>query len=458
MKDAGLAELKAAPALRGSLKVDVVSVGGGYTGMWTAVELCNHLDPARIAIVESEICGTGPSGRNGGFCHGLADEVVQLEARFGADAARRLILRSIAEASAIGQWAGQNGIEIDFRTGGELIVSRDPAHDSACDSMIAAAERIGLTDEFGRVAHNMLHARCSIAGARSAVFGRNVSTLHPGKLALGLREFLIEKGVQVFEGSAVTEFGAASGGVVVHTKEGQIRAGSGVLSAGVASASWKGLKRETTLTSSHMVITEPVPDVIAELGWTGGEAVIDSRTLVHYMRATADNRIAFGWGGGAIGFGARPRPRDSFSPNLAAKVARDLVDFFPSLVGRRVEHAWGGPIDASPCHLPAVRPLAGGVWHACFRFTGNGVGPSRLCSQLLAQLAIDPRADVGELGSLVVSDAQRVPPEPFRKIGGSAIMRAIDAVEKAGEAGRRAPALARALSRVPDVLGYRIGR
>lgn len=448
----------AAPALQGTVEVGVVIVGGGYTGMWTAVELCDHLDPSRIAILESELCGTGPSGRNGGFCHGLADEVEQIEARFGADSARLLIERSIAEAAAIGNWAERNGISIDFRPAGELIVSRDPAHDSACETMIAAAERVGLANEFTRLTAAELHDKCSVAGARSAVFGRNVATLHPGKLALGLRSFLLERGVQIFENSAVTGFGAESGGVVVNTKEGLVRARSGVLSSGVASAARKGLRRETTLTSSHMVITEPVPDVIAELGWSGGEAVIDSRILVHYMRTTADQRIAFGWGGGEIGFGTVPRPRDSVSPKLSAKVARDLVEFFPALAGKSIDHAWGGPIDASPSHLPAVRPLAGGAWHACFGFTGNGVGPSRLCGQLLAQLARDSEAAVGELTALIVDDPQRVPPEPFRKVGGVSIMRAIDAVERAGETGGRVPAVARAVAKVPDLLGYRIGR
>ena len=458
LKDAGLADVTAARVLRGSVEVDVVIVGGGYTGMWTAVELCKHVDPTRIAIVESEVCGTGPSGRNGGFCHGLADEVEQLEARFGGHAARLLIERSIAEAAAIGDWADQNRIDINFRTGGELIVSRAKARDSACDEMIAAAERVGLSNEFTHLTASELRDRCLITGARSAVYGRNVSTLHPGKLALGLRGFLLERGVQIFEASAATGFRAESGGVVVNTKDGRVSAKSGVLSAGVASAAWKGLRCETTLTSSHMVITEPVPDVIAELGWTGGEAVIDSRTLVHYMRTTADHRIAFGWGGGVIGFGTTPRLRDSVSPKLAAKVAGDLMNFFPALAGRRLEHAWGGPIDASPTHLPAVRPLASGAWHACFGFTGNGVGPSRLCAQLLAQLATDPSSDAGELKPLLVSDPQRVPPEPFRKVGGASIMRAIDAVERAGETGGHVPAVARAVAKVPDLLGYRIGR
>lgn len=458
LKDAGIADVQVAPELRGGVDADVVIVGGGFTGMWTALALCERFDPSRLVIVESQICGTGPSGRNGGFCHGLADEVEQLEARFGADSARRLINRSNAEAAAIGDWAAVRGISIDFRTGGELIISRDPAHDSACDSMIAAAERVGLANEFTRLTGAEVASRCAVSGARSGVRAQSVSTLHPGKLALGLRAALLDRGVQLFERSAAQHLGRTRNGAVVRTAVGTVTARTGVLAAGVASAWWKGLRREVTLTSSHMVVTEPVPDVIAELGWTAGEAVIDSRTLVHYMRTTMDGRIAFGWGGGEIGFGTVPRAKDSVSPRLASKVAADLVGFFPALADRRIEHAWGGPIDASPRHLPTVRPFAGGLWHACFGFTGNGVGPSRLCGQLLAMLAADHRSDVGELAPLVVGDPQRVPPEPFRKLGGSGIMRAIESVERAGEAGRRASRVARAVSAVPDRLGYRIGR
>ena len=157
-----------------------------------------------------------------------------------------------------------------------------------------------------------------------------------------------------------------------------MRAPRAVLATGPALAGHRPLRRRLTVTSSHMVITEPVPDVLAELGWTGGECITDSRALIHYFRTTPDGRIAFGWGGGRLAPGARLNGRAELDRGVVAEVERQLVRFFPALRGRRVEHAWGGPIDVSPTHLPVVGSLDRDRVHYAFGYTGNGVAPSRI--------------------------------------------------------------------------------
>ena len=458
LKDAGFAELRRCEPLVGTVDCDVVIVGGGYSGMWAAIELTDQLDPARVVLIESSVCGSGPSGRNGGFCHGLADELEQLEERFGAEAARALVGETDALALGIGEWATEHGIEIQFRKAGELIVSCDPAHDESCAELIECARRVGLPDHFRSLDGADLEQRCRARTFRSGVLAQHVATVHPALLALGLRSELLRRGVRVYESTAARSLSADRGRAHVATAQGAINAKAGIITCGAASAAWPGLKRELTLTSSHMIITEPVPDVLQELGWTGGEAIVDSRTLVHYMRSTEDHRIAFGWGGGAIGFGAVPRRSDSASPKLVAQVKRDVLSFFPQLVGRRIDHGWGGPIDAAPNHLPAVRALNRGVWHAGFGFTGNGVGPSRSIGRLLSQLALDPTSNSGALLPLLSNDPQRLPPEPFRTVGGTVIMKALDATERAHEKGTRPRPLVAQIARIPDRLGYRIGR
>ena len=144
-----------------------------------------------------------------------------------------------------------------------------------------------------------------------------------------------------------------------------------------------------------MVVTEPVPDVIEELGWTGGEPIADGRTLLHYLRTTRDGRIAFGWGGGRMGFGGRRLARLEVDPDAVRRAADDLVRFFPQLRGRRITHGWGGPIDVSPTHLP-IFGSRGRVHHG-FGFTGNGVGPSYLGGEILARLALDRRDELTRL-------------------------------------------------------------
>ena len=208
----------------------------------------------------------------------------------------------------------------------------------------------------------------------------------PARLALGLRRKLLDAGVRVHERTPVRELSRQA---VATTQHGRVRAGAAVLAVNAATASFPGHRLSLAVASSHIVLTEPVPEVLDELGWTGGEAIVDSRTLVHYMRTTEDGRIAFGWGGGAMGLRGRPASRLEVDPDVVARTGRRLVRFFPQLRGREVTHAWGGPIDVSPTHLPIFGSR--GRVHYGFGFTGNGVGPSYLGGEILARLALDRR-------------------------------------------------------------------
>jgi glycine/D-amino acid oxidase-like deaminating enzyme len=240
----------------------------------------------------------------------------------------------------------------------------------------------------------------------------------------------------------------------VETLEGRARAGAVVVAAGGAAAALPPLRNRLTVASSHIVLTEPVPDVIDALGWTGGEAITDARKLLHYFRTTRDGRIAFGWAGGRIAAGARTEGRMEIDREVIEQAARDLVRIFPGLAGRRIERAWGGPIDVSPTHDPAIRTLPGARAWAAFGYTGNGVGPSHLFGRVLADLAR------GQGTSLPVVDppAPRLPPEPLRVAGAAVLRRALIAAESAEEQGRRAPLPLRALASVPERLGMRIVR
>jgi glycine/D-amino acid oxidase-like deaminating enzyme len=229
-----------------------------------------------------------------------------------------------------------------------------------------------------------------------------------------------------------------------------------VLAAGGWLATVPGLRSRLTLTSSHMVITEPVPELLEEIGWTGGECITDSRALIHYFRTTPDGRIAFGWGGGRVVYGARTRGRAELDPGVVTATEEDLRRFFPGLAGRRVELAWGGPIDVSPSHLPVAGSLDGPI-HYGFGYTGNGVGPTYMVGRSLASLALDRRDEASRL-AIVDPPAVRVPPEPFRFLGGTIIRRALLRRESALERGRAPGPLTRAIASIPERIGIHVGR
>jgi glycine/D-amino acid oxidase-like deaminating enzyme len=228
-----------------------------------------------------------------------------------------------------------------------------------------------------------------------------------------------------------------------------------VLAVNAQTAAFPGYRLSLAVASSHIVLTEPVPDVLEELGWTGGEAIVDSRTLVHYTRTTRDGRIVFGWGGGVMGFGGRASTKLELDPDVVEHARENLVRFFPQVRGREITHAWGGPIDVSPTHLPIFGSRR--RIHHGFGFTGNGVGPSYLGGQILARLALDRR---DELTRLAIVDAPRklFPPEPFRYVGGSVIRSALVSKDAAEDGGRSPNAAAAFVSTLPRRLGLRLPR
>jgi len=174
---------------------------------------------------------------------------------------------------------------------------------------------------------------------------------------------------------------------------------------------------------------------------------------VHYFRTTRDGRIVFGWGGGRLAPGARLNGKIEVDAEVAAETHEHLVAMFPALRGRRITHAWGGPIDVSPSHLPQIGTLDDRV-HYAFGYTGNGVGPSHLAGRALAALATNTRTPL----ALIDPTPARVPPEPIAFAGGSLVRRAFLRKERLEEDARPVDPLTRALAAAPRALGIHVGR
>jgi glycine/D-amino acid oxidase-like deaminating enzyme len=447
----------AEPPLDGDVDADVVVVGGGYTGMWTAWFITELEPGARVVVLEAEVCGMGPSGRNGGFVNAMWPSLASLRDRFGSTAALAIARASESEVDGIGAWCDRQGVDAWYRQGGYLQVSTSPAHDGAWHSACTAGAELGAHDACEELTAAMVRQRCDSPVFRAGAYYPSAATVQPARLALGLRDRLIRRRTSVFERSRARRIRSGRDGVTVETAGGRVHARAAVLAAGGQLAAHPPLRRRLTVTSSHMVITEPVPDVVEEIGWTGGECITDSRSTVQYFRTTPDGRIAFGWGGGRVVPGARLNGRAEVDRRIAAEVERRLTRVFPALRGRRIEHAWGGPIDVSPTHLPVVGTLAGDRAHYAFGYTGNGVGPSRLAARALASMALDRRDEHTNL-ALVEPPPVRVPPEPFRFAGGTIVRAALLRRERLEEEGRRPGPITRFVAGVPSRIGIHIGR
>ncbi len=295
-----------------------------------------------------------------------------------------------------------------------------------------------------------LRSRCDSPRFRRGLFVPDDATVHPARLALGLRARVIERGAQVFEGSRVT----ALRGTVAETAHGRVRAGAAVIAVNAAARGVKPLRNRLAVTSSHIVLTEPVPRAIEALGWTGGESITDARTFLHYFRTTNDDRIVFGWGGGRLAMGARLGGRVEVDPAVAEETRRHLYEMLPATEGARITHAWGGPIDVSPSHLPQVGTLEDAPVHFAFGFTGNGVGPCHLAGRILAARAAGETPEV----ELPEADTVPVPGEPLAWAGGMLVRAAFLRRERIESQGRRADPLTRAITAAPRALGIHVGR
>jgi glycine/D-amino acid oxidase-like deaminating enzyme len=437
----------AAPALAGDARADVVVIGGGYAGLWTAWQLRGR--GASVVLLEAGVCGHGPSGRNGGFCETLWTHLPSLVERFGERRALDVCRASAESVEAIGAWCAAQDVDAWFTRAGFLMASTAVAHDAVLDRIVAAAPP-------GRVcplSHEELAARCASPRFRRGILVPDDATVQPARLALGLRDRVMRAGATVHEHSRVTALHVGPD-VVAETAGGRVRAGAAVLAVNAATRGVKPLRARLSVTSSHIVLTEPVPDVLEELGWTGGESITDARTFVHYFRTTPDGRIAFGWGGGRPAPGARLHGRAEVDADVAETTREHLVRMFPALAGRAITHAWGGPIDVSPSHLPQIGTFDGAPVHYAFGFTGNGVGPTHLAGRVLAALAVGEDAPL----ALVDPAPVLVPPEPLAWAGGMLVRRAFLRKERLEEDGRPVDPLTRAVAAAPRALGIHVGR
>jgi glycine/D-amino acid oxidase-like deaminating enzyme len=381
-----------------------------------------------------------------------------MRGRWGDAGALAVARAAQAAATEIGEFCAEEEVDAWYTPGGYLQVSTAEAHDSKWAEALTACQELGVGDAIQPLTPAQVAERCASPAFRGGAFYPDAATVQPARLALGLRERLRERGVEVYERSSVTRLAGSSHGVEAHTAGGVVRARSAVLAVGAAAKAPGGpLRNSLTVASSHIVLTEPVPELLEEVGWTGGECITDSRALIDYFRTTPDGRIAFGWGGGRIAMGARLHGRSEIDAEVVSQAASHLWDYFPGLEGCAITHAWGGPIDASPTHLPLVLPLRGSRTFVAAGYTGNGVGPSHMVGRTLASLILDRRDDPSRL-AFVDPSPPRMPPEPFHWLGGEAIRAGILRKENAELAGGTPDPISSLVSRIPQLIGFHIGR
>jgi putative aminophosphonate oxidoreductase len=417
--------------LTGELSADVCIVGGGFTGLWTALRI-KALEPARdVVIVEADVCGSGASGRNGGFAMTLWHQFLGLERICGAAEAVRLGRASAQAVREIGEFCAAHQIGAHFRADGWLWSATNQAQIGAWNSTVDAIERHGEHPFEPLPAAEV----AAIAGSErhlAGVFEAGPATVQPALLARGLRRVAIERGVQIFERSPMVEL-ERTGGLAVGTAGGRVRAQRVVVAMNAWSARLRELHTSIVTVSSDMVITDPAPERVQ---LRDGVSVSDSRLMVHYYHRTPDGRMAFGKGGGKLLFGNRLGARfDGVSPRRDW-VAGHMRALYPDLADVSIATSWTGPIDRTADGLPFFTSLGRPDLVCGLGFSGNGVGPTVLAGRILASMALGREDEWSSCG--LVRDAPRgLPPEPLRYAGGRMVQAAVARKERFEDQGRR---------------------
>jgi putative aminophosphonate oxidoreductase len=433
-----------APTLQDAIRTDVAIAGGGYIGLWTAIRIKELMPGCDVTVLEQDICGGGASGRNGGFVLSWAPKFSTLKKLFGIQDALRIVKDSVSAIGELAEFMSLHKIAADFRKGGWLWSATSNAQLNAWESVVQLFEDQGLF-VFERLEPGKVATLSGSIAHRAGVYDREAAIVQPAALARGLRRVALELGIRIFEHTKVDAFTRTSP-VRIRTERGKVTADKFVIATNAWAAGIPELSRAIAVISSDMIVTEPIPERLEEIGWQKDLSITDSQTMVDYYRITRDGRVAFGKGGWTIAYGGNIGPNFDRNAARADEVMVDFRRYYPQLKRVNITHDWSGPIDRTPDSLPLIGYI-GNQKNICYGigWSGNGVGPSLIGGRILASLVLETDNDWSRY-PLVERRTRSFPPEPVRYIGAHLVRTAVVSKERSEMEGRGPSALAAWLS------------
>jgi glycine/D-amino acid oxidase-like deaminating enzyme len=400
-------------ALHDQTEADLTVVGGGYTGLWTALrakERYPHLD---VVLLEAGSCGDQASGRNGGFAsasltHGFGngqarwpEELADLD-RIGA-----------ANLAAIGETVTRYGIDCAWENTGELMVATashqvDELTDLAAE-MNAAGHAVELLDE------PAVQAQVASPSYLAGVWDRHgTAMVEPARLAWGLRDACLSQGVRIYERTPVTGLARDGAAMAVRTAAGAVRAGRVALATNAFPPLLRRLSLMTVPVYDYVLVTEPLTaEQLASVGWRHRQGVGDAANQFHYYRLTRDNRILWGGYDAVYYYGSRIHRRLEQSEVTHGLLAEHFFATFPQLRGVRFSHRWGGVIDTCTQFAAFFGKAYDGRVAYALGYTGLGVAASRFGADVMLDLLHGEDTERSRL-RMVREKPLPFPPEPVR--------------------------------------------
>jgi glycine/D-amino acid oxidase-like deaminating enzyme len=423
------------PTLVRTESCDLCVIGGGYTGLWTAI-IAKERDPNRdVVLIDAHEVGSAASGRNGGFMESsLTHGVANGQARFPdeLDVLEGLGLANLDEIEAA---IRRYDIDCDYERTGVIDVATTAHAPDYVDELRedysqlrALGQSVVLLDRDQMQAE--VHSPTYVGGLwrqdRAAI-------VDPARLAWGLKAAAESLGVRIYEDTKALSIEKDGVGVLITTPLGRVRAGRVALATNAFKPLLRRLRHYVVPVYDYCLVTEPLSaEQLASVGWTRRQGLSDIANQFHYYRLTEDNRIL--WGGyDAIYFWrGKVGPELESRPETWAKLSAHFFDTFPQLEGVRFTHAWGGVIDT--CSRFCVfwgRAMGGRVSYAV-GYTGLGVASARFGGEVMLDL-LDGKRSVATETSFVRDKPLPFPPEPFKFLGIQATRWSLDHEDRTGK-------------------------
>jgi glycine/D-amino acid oxidase-like deaminating enzyme len=405
------------PPLSRDSDADVVVVGAGFSGLWTAHHLAS-LDPSLdILVLDARQPGFGASGRNGGWCSAMFPvpfaDLARMHGEQAAIAQRDALTGAV---SAVGSFIEERSIDAGWTKGGTLTVATNEAQVERLTADLASAAPLSDT-EVRWLPPDELATRVKVAGALGAVFDPHCAALDPQALVDGLVASVTAAGVRIHGSTSVSAVG--NGYVETHGDGGHcwVTARHVVLASEAWNSTFKGRKRSVAPLYSYVVATEPLSAAAwDDIGWSGRETLAEGRRMVTYAQRTADGRIVFGGRGAPYAFGSDIHSSRDTNERVHTAVVETMHELFPAAADARITHRWGGPLGVPRDWHPSVHtdPRSGAT--VVGGYTGDGVALSWLAGRIAAHriaLVDDPVLSLPMNGHR----PRRWEPEPLRWAG-----------------------------------------
>jgi glycine/D-amino acid oxidase-like deaminating enzyme len=427
----GIADPPLGPGER--LDVDVAIVGGGFTGLWTAIALTDTDPTLRVVVLEAATVAYGASGRNGGFCeasltHGLANGL-----RHFPDELDILEREGVENLDGLIAFTREHGIDCDLEETGTLALADQPYQvdefKAWADEAAAYGERVEFLDR--EAARAEVHSPIWHAGLYRLP-GRDV-LVDPAKLCRGIARVAHERGVRIHEGTTIRGLARRAGRVIVTAANGAEVSATHVVVATSAYSGWLGRLGSTFVpVYDYALVTEPLtPDQRESIGWRRRQGLADANNQFHYFRLTADDRILWGGYDAIHHRGSRVGPELDRRAATFERLEAQFLRTFPQLEGIAFPYRWGGAIDTTSRFTVTFGRLLGGRVTYALGYTGLGVGASRWAAGVVRDMILRPDEDRLRL-RLVTSPTIPFPPEPLRSLVVDVVRHELDRADRDG--------------------------